>query len=234
MLESEFSLADAMKSAARSIGSPQSQEAMLSAITHAAADAIPGVDHASISIVNRHRQLEVLVPTDQFVADADRLQCEVGEGPCLDAALGTPVVRSDDIAREVRWPKYSPRAADMGVGAQMAMHLYDHNQSLGGLNLYFNKPRSISADSADIAGLFATHAAIVMGHARELETLTKALSTRKVIGAAIGIIMERYELDEDSAFRFLIRMSQTNNVKLRRVAEEIVAHANLKSKNQLN
>jgi hypothetical protein len=41
----------------------------------------------------------------------------------------------------------------MAVGAPMAMHLYDHSQSLGGLNLYyFNKPRSNSADSADIAG----------------------------------------------------------------------------------
>jgi GAF domain-containing protein len=122
----------------------------------------------------------------------------------------------------------------MGVGAQMAMHLYDHNQSLGGLNLYFNKPRSISADSADIAGLFATHAAIVMGHAREVDTLKKALNTRKVIGAAIGIIMERYELDEDSAFQFLIRMSQTHNVKLRLVADEIVTGANAKFKNKLN
>jgi hypothetical protein len=37
----------------------------------------------------------------------------------------------------------------------------------------------------------------------------KALATRKVIGAAIGIIMERYELDEDVPSSFLVRVSQT-------------------------
>jgi hypothetical protein len=142
------------------------------------------------------------------------------------------VVRSDDIPHEKRWPKYSPRAADMGVGAQLAMHLYDHHQSYGGLNLYFDQVGSISADAADIADLFAAHAAMVMGHVREVETLTNALATRSTIGAAIGIVMARYDLDQDTAFEFLIRLSQTHNVKLRLVAEQLVLDANTKSKHR--
>ena len=48
------------------------------------------------------------------------------------------------------------------------------------------------------------------------------MSTRKNIGQAIGIVMERYGITEDRAFQFLIRASSTSNVKLRDVAEEVV------------
>jgi AmiR/NasT family two-component response regulator len=47
--------------------------------------------------------------------------------------------------------------------------------------------------------------------------------TRKTIGQAIGILMERYRIDADRAFQFLIRASSTSNVKLRDVADEVVA-----------
>jgi hypothetical protein len=177
--------------------------------------------------------MHTLVPTDQLVADADRLQCELGEGPCLDAALGTPLVRSDDLAHESRWPTYTPRAVAMGVGGQMALHLFNNNDgSLGGLNLYFDRPGLIDAQTVAVAEVFAILAASAMGHARELDGLNHALATRTSIGKAIGIIMERYELDEDRAFQFLVRTSQTGNVKLRVIADEIIATANTKVHNK--
>ena len=46
--------------------------------------------------------------------------------------------------------------------------------------------------------------------------------SRKVIGQALGILMERYRVDADRAFQFLVRASSSSNVKLRDVAEEIV------------
>jgi AmiR/NasT family two-component response regulator len=73
--------------------------------------------------------------------------------------------------------------------------------------------------------LFATHAAIAMGHVRTVGGLVKALTTRKIIGAAIGITMERYQIDEDQAFKFLVRVSQTGNIKLRDVAAQLVSRA---------
>ena len=85
---------------------------------------------------------------------------------------------------------------------------------------------STSADSTGITELRAQHAALVLEHAREVANLKEALATRGLIGVAIGIVMERYELDQDSAFQFLVRMSQTHNVKLRLVAQEIITAAN--------
>jgi AmiR/NasT family two-component response regulator len=77
-----------------------------------------------------------------------------------------------------------------------------------------------------MADLFATHAAIALGHAEERENLNQALQSRKVIGQAIGILMERYQLTEDRAFSFLVRASSHGNIKLRDVAAELVDEAN--------
>ena len=67
-----------------------------------------------------------------------------------------------------------------------------------------------------------TQPAIALGHVREVGQLRDALSTRKVIGQAIGVIMERYGMGEDRAFQYLIRASSTSNTKLRDVALEVV------------
>jgi AmiR/NasT family two-component response regulator len=47
--------------------------------------------------------------------------------------------------------------------------------------------------------------------------------TRGLIGNAVGIVMERYQLTDDRAFAFLTRLSQDGNTKLRVVAEQIIA-----------
>ena len=68
-------------------------------------------------------------------------------------------------------------------------------------------------------------AALVARQAREIETLTQSLASSRAIGQAIGLIMERYKLDGDHAFDFLVRLSQNHNVKLRVIAQGIVATA---------
>jgi len=50
--------------------------------------------------------------------------------------------------------------------------------------------------------------------------------SRKAIGQAIGIVQERYGMDEERAFQFLVRVSQTGNIKLREVADELVRQGN--------
>lgn len=73
-----------------------------------------------------------------------------------------------------------------------------------------------------VAKLFATHAAITLGTARERDSLDEALRLRGMIGQAIGIMKERYDMGEDRAFAFLVRASSHGNVKLRDVAQELV------------
>ena len=49
-----------------------------------------------------------------------------------------------------------------------------------------------------------------------------ALNRAIIIGQAQGILMERYTIDPEQAFNVLRRVSQDNNIKLIRVADELV------------
>lgn len=220
---------ETMNAVAASLDTPQDLSDTLASITRAAAEAVPGMSQASISVIDSHGQFQTLIFTGALVSTADRLQAAYGEGPCLDAAFQeTDVVVPDIAAATDRWPKYAPEAAALGVGSQLAVHLYHEGRSYGGLNLYSQAPNSIVDETLAMSEMFAQLAARVMGQHRRMEGLSRSMATRQSIGQAIGIIMERYELDEDRAFQFLVRVSQTGNVKLRIVAEEIVISANEK------
>ncbi|MGO1972258.1 MAG: ANTAR domain-containing protein [Propionibacteriaceae bacterium] len=73
--------------------------------------------------------------------------------------------------------------------------------------------------------LFATHAAHAMGKAMKQDQLNESIASRTVIGQAMGIVMERYGLDDDRAFSFLKRTSQDGNTKLVEVARHLVEQA---------
>jgi hypothetical protein len=105
----------------------------------------------------------------------------------------------------------------------------DDEGTLGGLNLYSTTTAELHPEAEHMAELFAAHAAIALGNAREREELNAALTTRSVIGQAMGILMQKHTLDADGAFGLLIRTSSYTNVKLRVVAERMVSEANAKA-----
>jgi GAF domain-containing protein len=227
MSADDIRLASLMAQVAKTLGSAGSLDETLAGITKCACDTIPGADFASISARHRDGSLETLAPTDEIIKQADALQYEFHEGPCYDAATEERTIHCDDLETETRWPHYGPAAVKLGLRSQLALELYDGPDSSGALNLY-SVDKGLLTDQRDLAELFATHAAIAMGHVRTVGGLVKALETRKIIGEAIGIIMERYQINEDQAFKFLVRVSQTGNIKLRRLAAQVVEGRDVK------
>jgi AmiR/NasT family two-component response regulator len=70
--------------------------------------------------------------------------------------------------------------------------------------------------------VLARHAAIALQGAMDSANLVRALDSRKVIGMAEGILIERLGLDDQQAFNVLRRYSQDRNMKLRDVAQVVV------------
>ena len=52
--------------------------------------------------------------------------------------------------------------------------------------------------------------------------LRQALQTNRTIGTAVGIVMTRYDLDPERAFKALVRTSQQSNRKVHDIAAEVV------------
>lgn len=231
MTDSPLPLAEALARAASAINQGTSLQETLDAIVLATRSSVPGFDHVGISLAHRDGTIETRSGTGQLVWDLDALQYELHEGPCYESITTERDVLVEHLRHDQRWPRYAPRAVRLGLRSQLGLHLYDDGRTIGGLNLYSTTSDEVDADAVHAARLFATHASIALGHAQEQHTLHEAIASRKVIGQGIGIVMERYGIDEDRAFQFLVRASSTSNLKLREVATSVVHAANESARN---
>jgi GAF domain-containing protein len=184
-------------------------------------------DHAGLTVFEAGGSFRTLGETDPLVAEADQLQYELSEGPCVEAAWEDDTFVCNNLSSDDRWPNWGPKAAALGFGSLMAARLSIAGTTIGALNLYSFSTREFSAEDRDVAVIIATHAAAPLISVRERENLKLAVDGRTVIGQAQGIIMQRFDVDADTAFAVLRRYSQTENVKLRAVAELVVEHGEL-------
>jgi hypothetical protein len=131
-------------------------------------------------------------------------------------------VVSDDLRTDPRFPRFGRAAAEVGILSQVGLRLFKKDDAVAALNLYSTRKAAFS-DLGSLDRLFAHQAATALSYSRELDNLHEALKTRTVIGQAVGILMARYGLEDQQAFAFLTRISSTEHVKLRDLAEQILA-----------
>ncbi|GAB2871260.1 GAF and ANTAR domain-containing protein [Streptomyces deserti] len=218
--------AEQMARLARHLLAQESTQATLDEIASSAVKLIEGCDAAGILALSKGRTV-TLCSYGDVVAESDRLQGELCEGPCFDAARrtdGERLFRITDMTKpQPDWPRFAPAARDLGIGSMMGFLLYTRQEDFGALNLYSHRPGAFTAESETAGWLLASHAAVALASARTVDQLEHALETRHAIGEAMGILRERHGLSEDAAFDVLRRISQHHNVKLRDVAQSIRA-----------
>ena len=227
-MQAEFAFAQSIAEAARTLNQPRSLDETLQTIVEVACNSVPGFDQVGIATVKGKGMVETRAFSGDLVLRLAEVQYRLREGPCSAALQGQDAVSVSSLRREQRWAQYVPLAQEVGVRSQMALKLDLGQGTLGGMNFYSTISDDVSDDAQALAGMFATHAAIALRHAHERETLNEGLLTRKVIGQAIGILMERHQMPEDRAFAFLVRASSHANIKLRAVAQELVDEQNAK------
>ena len=220
-------LAEQLGQLARLLESEDETDAMLDEVVNAAVKLIPGAEDASISVVVARRQITSPHRTSALPERVDAIQTEVAEGPCLDAAYEHQTVRVPDMRHEQRWPKFARRAYEAGAGSMLSFQLYVEGDTLGALNLYSRKAAGFDVESEQVGLLFASHAAVAFADAQKRDHLDRAIAGRDLIGQAKGMLMERYGIDGDGAFRVLARVSQSTNRPLREVAQELVTTGRL-------
>jgi ANTAR domain/GAF domain len=214
-------LLELMQKLSRSL-TPGDLDHTLSRITQAAVEVLPQVEFASITILHADGRLETVAPTDDLLWGVDAAQYELREGPCYEAAADAVHVASPDLANDPRFPRYAATAVAASIKAQAGIRLFDGPKSRGALNLYAQEIGAFE-DLGMLGTLFRHQSAMAIDYAREIENLREAVRTRGMIGQAVGIVMERYQLTDDRAFAFLTRLSQHGNIKLRAIAEQIIA-----------
>lgn len=196
----------------------------LEVIVRSAAEALPTFDHIGVSTLEKGGGMTTRASTSALVLELDDLQYSLREGPCVDSLGGVDVVTAPRIQHAGDWPNYVPGASAHGLQSQLAVRLdLDDRGTIGGLNLYSTTSEDIAGEDVVVAAFFATHASLALGKARQVESLFEAVESRQRIGQAVGILMERYSIDEHAAQAFLWRTSSHGNIKVRDVAAALVA-----------
>jgi GAF domain-containing protein len=183
--------------------------------------------YAGVLLVHRGGRVETFAATHDVIAELDRVQFELGEGPDVELVSDRHGVLVEDVAREGRWPRWAEKVGTLGIRSMVGTRLYTTATTLGSLNFYDPRPDHFDLADQSVAHLLARHAAVAMDRANEQANLWRAIEARQVIGQAQGMLMERFSVDGDRAFAILRRYSQDHNIKLHAVAEQLIASREL-------
>lgn len=219
----DFGRARAFEQISRDLMHAEGEQPTLALITKLAVETVPACDACGVSIQRSDGSVDTPACTSPLVAKADALQYELGEGPCLDAVWKLDTYVIEDMESEKRWLQWAPAAAHLGFRSILSVRLDTPERTLGGLNLYARVPDAFDNTDVMIASIFARHAANALSATRRSDGLHTALRTRQAIGIAQGMLMQRYGLNLDQAFEVLRRYSNQENIKLRVLAEQLVA-----------
>ena len=146
--------------------------------------------------------------------------------------VGAPTVRSGSLGGEKMWPRFGPRVGRLGVHSALSLPLLLPDKVVGAINVYAHDKDVFDDHAAELGELFAKPAAVAVHNAQILAQalsltaqLETALSTRRVIDQAIGLIRGRSGRSAEEAFTHLRAISQSEHRKVADVAQRTVDEA---------
>ncbi|NYE70042.1 GAF and ANTAR domain-containing protein [Microlunatus parietis] len=178
-----------------------------------------GASSAAILLGQNPKRLEVAASTEG--GDALVRLAVTDSGPISDAFESPAAVVVGDITAQHRWPGWPPDI-EHDLRSLLLVRLRIGQRPAGLLLAGHPEPGAFDTDDAAVAHIVARHASVAVAGSRQQATLAEAVDARKLVGQAMGILMERYEIDSDRAFAVLRRYSQDTNTKLRQIAIQLI------------
>jgi hypothetical protein len=202
---------------------------VLAELASAAARLVPHAEHAAASRRDGGG-FRTVGATSDVPPRVDRIQYELGHGPCVDAILDRNMFNAADLRTDPRWPDFGRRTAETtGILSMLSFRLFfeeaDSADLLAALNLYASTPNAFDEVDETSLILVATHGALAIAGVQQrarADGLSTALQSNRDIGAAIGILMSRLLLTREQAFDLMRVASQRSNRKLRDIANDVL------------
>lgn len=199
-------------------------------LAQAAKESVPGTIGAGVSLLDARGRRTSSGHTDRIVGQADAVQYEYGEGPCLTAWATEQPVLVKDLQTELRWPQWRMAVAALPVRSVVSAPLIAGRNSIGALKLYAAAPDTYDESSTVLLQLFAAPAATLLSHVQASEAphkmtagLQASLYSRDLVNRACGVLMERLGLTHEAALHRLIKYARDENAALQQVSERVLA-----------
>lgn len=208
----------------------------LNRVTSLSRRAVPEASEVSITLVEGERARTAAF-TGSIAVELDKRQYESGFGPCLGAATSGQTIRTRADDPESPYPEFARACRRAGMQHTLSVALPVAGRVVGAMNLYSAGDRPFGDEAESTVGTFAGYAAVTLAkvalYADAVDLagqLKLAMAGRAVIEQAKGILMAQNGWTEDEAFTALARLSQTRNVKLRVLAQDLVHRASARGR----
>ena len=207
-------------------------DAALRLVTALAEATVENADGVSVTL-ERHGRLMTAAATNDKVLTMDKHQYETGEGPCLDAKAEGRWYYIESLDDETRWPNFVPLALGQGIHSILSSPLLANDRPQGALNIYSSKQGAFGTHEQELAALLAEQASEILTTAgpemtdqQTNERFVGALTERRTIHQAQGVIMARNNLTDDDAIKSLFRAARAAGVTVLAYATDLVASSN--------
>ena len=209
--------------------SRETVDTALELVTTLAATTTAGTLGAAVTVVDEHGKRS-RAASNAAVEQADALQYELDEGPCLTAWRTRQLVRIDDTTTDGRWPRWNDAVNPLGVRSVISAPLLVGDESIGAMKVYCERPMNYGPHDEHVMRLLAGQAAILLANSQSLQTarrlsrqLTEALATRDAISRATGVLLAQGATDEQEAFATLAAAARQADRPVQDVARALVA-----------
>jgi diguanylate cyclase (GGDEF)-like protein len=132
------------------------------------------ISSAGVTLISPGSAPHYIAASDESALRYERLQTEIGEGPCLAAYHSGEAVAIADLHDDTRFPKFGPAALEAGLVAVFTFPLRDSEGGLGALDLYRDTPGELDEQDMVAAQTLADVAAayILNAKARDVARVT--------------------------------------------------------------
>lgn len=188
-------------------------------------------DAAGVSVATDRTLRFVVATREDDMELIELLELDHTDGPSLEAFRRRVHVASGDITESVdRWPRWAPRALELGFRAVDAFPMRLRDDAVGALNVYATRPRrlddrdvAVGTALADIATTGILQARAIADQAHVTAQLQHALASRVVVEQAKGVIAERDRVDPATAFERLRHQARSTSTSLTELAHAVVS-----------
>jgi transcriptional regulator with GAF, ATPase, and Fis domain len=186
---------------------------------------------AGVMLADDNDDLRFVSSSDEVLKHLEDLQIELDEGPCLRAYKTADEVLATDLRSDDRFPRFGPRAVDVGMLAVFSYPLHYEEQVFGALNLYRTEPGTLDEDQCKLGAAFADISTLYLMHGSDDERreqvtrqLHGALDSRVLIEQAKGFVAGTCGVTASEGFEMLRDHARANGRTLRAVASAVLEH----------
>ncbi len=152
--------------------------AILDRLVERIVDILP-VTGAGVTLIEAGAAPRYFTASDDAAMRFERVQSDLGQGPCMAAVESGEAVILPDLFAESRFPDFTREARQMGLGAVFAFPLCHGDSQFGALDLYRDWPGPLDAQSMQSAQTLADVASAYLLNATVRTELEEALAAAR-------------------------------------------------------